>query len=266
MMTKRAWLIIRRAGSCMLLAATVFVLTACRSSEAELTATVLHQAVQVELDSLRSTSTVARARIRTTLDYAGTQVSKAEESSEFLRFSLGNLGTDRAFIDENVSQIENFATQPPATRIASGAPSDSTLVPPPTSAPQVIVTPPIPSPAPTAIESGPRLENIVLASAVDQNDCALDVNPRFTSQSAEIYVVAEIYDIPPGATISSSWRRDGNEVALFDFQKQRFIDGSCIWFYIDQSVVAFQAGSWSVELQVDGVALSPPVDFQIVEA
>ena len=103
-----------------------------------------------------------------------------------------------------------------------------------------------------------------MASGVGSDDCALDVNPRFTPSSAAIYVVANAYKIPAGATISSSWQRANTEVALFSFDAQRAINGSCIWFFIDQSDTPFFSGSWSVELRLDGAALAV-MPFQIAE-
>ncbi len=255
----------RRAFSRIIMAGAFFVTTACASNAPQQTATSAHDEALSRLEGLRATATIARARARTTLDYAATRVAQADAAGTFLASNLINLGTDAAFIDDSLRQIEQLATQsadsaqtnPDAGRFAAQAP-------PATKPPVMIVTPPGHTPNPTSAGSEPRLESVSMASGVDAFDCAIDVNPRFTPASSEIYVVGRAFNIPAGATISSRWLRAGSEVVSFSFFRPHEIHDNCIWFFIDPTDTPFTAGAWSVELLVDGAPLASPVPFQIV--
>ncbi|MCY4063329.1 MAG: hypothetical protein OXG53_13245 [Chloroflexi bacterium] len=264
-MTSRFPPSVRRVVRCLIIAAAAAILTACRSDEPQQTATAVYQDSVVNIQALRATATVARARVQTTLDYAGTRVGQAESARAFLVSNLISLGTEAAHIEENLAQLEQIATPVSFNTPAEQASGATTAVAPPSKPrPGAIVTPPVVTPAPTATESGPRLENITMASGVNEFECARDVNPRFTPASAAIYVVGRAYRIPAGATISSAWRRAGEDVVSFSFHREHEINDNCIWFYIDQTDTPFTVGSWSVEISVDGVPLSSPVAFQIV--
>ena len=218
----------------------------------------------MDLDILRSTATVARARMQTTLDHAGTRVAQATEAGVFLRNSLIKLGTDSTVIAENLSLIRILSTVVPPTQSPGDQAGVDKQTAPPTPVPRTIVTPPAVTPPPTATGSGPRLEGVVMSSGVNNLDCAIDVNPRFTPDSLAIYVVARAFSVPAGATISSNWRRGGTEVARFSFENDYAINDSCIWFFIDQTDAPFRVGSWSVEILVDGASVTSPIAFQIV--
>ena len=256
----------RRLVRLMAVLAMAPAIAACSSNAPQQTATAHFENVKAEVERLRATATVVRARMNTTLEYAAARVAQAEDAGEFLQFSLIGLGTEAGFIQTEVSRIE-FAP----TRIALATPSAtrqaaiSTLPPVAlaTLAPTASATLPAITSAPQATTTGPRFENIVMASGVDRDDCAIDVNPVFTPASTEIYVVAEAHNIPAGAEISTRWHRRGIEVAYFSFEAENRIDGACIWFFIDQTDTAFVAGAWSVELRVDNIALGSPVAFQV---
>lgn len=255
----------RRVVRCLIVAGAATILTACSSNEPQQTATAVYQEAVANIEALRASATVVRARVQTTLDYAGTRVGQAQSARAFLASNLIGLGTEAAYIEENLAQLEALATPVSLSTPAEQASGVVTaLARPPTQRPGTIVTPPAVTPAPTATESGPRLENITMASGVNEFECARDVNPRFTPASTAIYVVGRAYRIPPGATISSTWRRSGLDVVSFSFHREHEINDNCIWFYIDQTNTPFTVGSWSVEISVDGVPLSPPVAFQIV--
>lgn len=238
-------------------------LVACQTLDLPSTATAEHQAAATQLDQLRITATVARARLQTTLDFAGTRVAQIEQSGAFLRSNLSALGTDSAFIDANLLQLRD---RPPLTAVQAleEAATSATIEP------IVLRSAAHTATRPAGIEAspraGPRLDNLVLSSGVDSEDCQIDVNPLFTPDSTEIYVVARAYDIPSGATLSSSWRYRGQEVVSHSFRTEHDIDDNCIWFYIDQTDIAFTAGRWAVEILLDGSALSPLLPFEIVDA
>ena len=182
----------------------------------------------------------------------------------FLASNLISLGTEAAFIDDSLRQLERRATQDAnGAQDSPAAGADPAQSPSATTAPNMIVTPPGHTPPPTFARGGPRLESVSMAAGVDASDCAIDVNPRFTPASSEIYVVGRAYSIPAGATISSRWLRAGSEVVSFSFFRQHEIHDSCIWFFIDKTDTPFTVGAWSVEIFLDGAPLAAPVAFQI---
>ena len=255
---------IARIFMCGVVTGAAITLTACRSTEPQQTATAVYHDALSSIEMMRVTATVARARIQTTLDYAGTRVAQADAAGTFLASNLINLGTESAFIDVNLQQLEDFASETPLARSANEVAGPITAQAPSTEVRRAIVTPPAVTPPATSTQSGPRLESVTMSSGVNEFDCAIDANPRFTPASTEIYVVGRAYAIPAGATISSSWRRAGTEVVNFSFHRDHEIDNHCIWFFIDQTDTPFTVGSWSVEISVNGAPLISPVAFQIV--
>ena len=255
-----------RVAGVMALLAAATALSGCASNAPQLTATMAFEQARAEVESLRSTATVVRARMKTTLEYAAARVAQAEDAGEFLQFSLIGLGTEPGFIATQVSRIESAPTQAPLASPTATRQAEISVVTPiavSTAARTANATRPTVTGPPQATATGPRLVNIVMASGVNQYDCAIDVNPVFTPASTEIYVVAEAHNIPAGAKISSRWHRRGIEVAYFSFDAENRIDGNCIWFFIDQTDTAFVAGAWSVELRVDDVPLGSPIAFQV---
>ncbi len=239
-------------------------LVACRTADLPLTATAEYEAAATQLDQIHTTATVARARLQITLDFAGTRVAQIEQSGAFLRSNLSALGTDSDFIDANLSQL---ADAPQAT-VAARAEATAALGAGATAEPDAVLSPPTATPSPSAEPAAgprPRLEDLVLSSGVNRDDCPVDINPVFSPSSSEIYVVARAFDIPVGATFSSSWRFRDQELASHSFITERSIDDNCIWFYIDQTDVVFTAGPWTVQISLDGNALTPLLPFEIVD-
>ena len=216
----------------------VFIITTlagCGPSEDQVRATAAQQAVETTVSNLRATATVARARMQITLDFVGTRVMRAEQSGLFLRANLVALGTEGVFIDANLERLQLVPspTALAATPTRPSAPEFSISTAAADDRSQPIVTPP-----PTAVvtaEDRPRLDNIVLATGVGRDDCAVNINPVFSPQSDVIYVVARAFNIPTDAKISSSWQRQGTQVVQHSFQTEFAIDDNCIWFFIDQT-------------------------------
>lgn len=202
----------------------------------QLTVKAGHELASADMAILRSTATVARARMQTTQDFVLTRVVDVGRAGQSLRSTLGALG----------------AAGPSVGNLSSG---EAVFTPLP--GPSVGVTD-----APAARGDEARLDDMALASGKDRQGCAIDRNPRFTSDSAEIYVTARAYSIPVDAVVSSSWRRLGREVASISFRTSYPIHGDCLWLFIDQSDAAFAPGRWSVELRLDGRVLGM-LPFQI---
>ncbi len=269
-----SWAIIRRMNSSLaaFIAVTAIFLAAmlagCGPSDNQQTATAVYAQAQADIERLRATATILRARMKTTLEHAGTRVGQAEDAAGLLRFSLISLGTDADFVETSVSQIERMPTaHAEATRAATRQQAIGAIRPVarPTVSPAATDRP-VASPQPIVDSSQPRLEDIVMASGVDNADCAIDANPLFTPASQAIYVVAEAYNIAAGAKISSRWYRRGAEVAYFSFEAENAINGNCIWFYIDQTDTVFVPGAWNVEVLLDDVNISGAIVFQVIDS
>lgn len=244
---------------------TVLLTSACGTSTEELTLVADHHIINTQMVDVRASATVMRARMQTTLDFAGTRAIEVEQQGQFLRSTLVSLGTESAYINNNLPLPGNFPTFTPQPTSPISAPVTRAPQPQATEELNADGTPIQITPPPTEVTTQPRLENIVLSSGVNNNDCAIDTNPRFTPASTEIYIVATAYNVPANTTITSIWQSNGTEVALFSFQTQATIDGNCIWFFIDQNDAEFVVGAWSVELKIDEVSAAPPMPFQIVE-
>lgn len=242
-------------------------LSACGTSSNEQTLVAQHHTVSTEIAYTRQTASVVRARMQTTLDFAGTRVIDVEQLGQFLQSTLVALGTERAYISNNLPLPGSVSfptfTPLPTSPINIQANSQPTIPVDPNATEELNTQGEPISATPPAGQS--TLSNIVLASGVDNNDCAIDSNPRFTTNSTEIYVVAIANNIPAGTEISSTWQRAGIEVALFSFAPEASLNNVCIWFFIDQTDTEFVAANWSVELKINGVSASPPIPFTIVE-
>ncbi len=238
----------------------VILITACGTSETDLTVVAQHSTALANISGTRLTVTVNVARMQTTQEYIGTRVAFLEQRGQFLQATLVSRGTDQAFIERNLPDSGNL--------------SIPTFMPPPTSPVVGVITPPA---VPNATEEAPNdssnlipelssgtLINPVMSSGVDDNDCPINRNPPFTPQSTDIYVVAIAQNVTAGTNISSVWQRNGIEVAQFSFTPESNIESGCIWFFIDQTDVEFTVASWSVTLRLDGVEMTT-VPFSIVE-
>ncbi len=245
---------------------TILLISACGSSTDQLTLAANHEIANTQMADIRASATVVRARMQITLDFAGTRAIEVEQQGQFLRSTLVSLGTESAFINNNLPFPGNFPTFTPQPTSPINVPATRAPQPQATEEFNADGTPIQITPPPTDASSQARLENIVLSSGVNDNDCAIDTNPRFTPASSEIYVVATAYNVPTNTTISSVWVSNGAEVALFSFNTENEINGNCIWFFIDQSDAEFVVGSWSVELRIDDVSVAPPIPFQISES
>lgn len=249
-----------------LLLIILLIISACGTSTEELTLVADHEIANTQMADIRASATVVRARMQITLDFAGTRAIEVEQHGQFLRSTLVSLGTESVFINSNLPLPGNFPTFTPQPTSPINVPATRAPQPQATEGLNAEGTPIQVTPPPTDESTQPRLDNIVLSTGVNDNDCAIDTNPRFTPASTAIYVVATAYNVPTNATISSVWLSNGTEVALFSFVTENEINGNCIWFFIDQSDAEFVVGSWSVELKIDDVSVATPIPFQILES
>ncbi len=234
------------------------MITACAAPPDNVQQTLIaeHDAAGTELAIQAATATIASARLRTTLDFAGTQVGFARDQGELLRSTLIARGTDSAVIDAFLEGVQ-VDTLPTATP----RPPDT----PPLVQPSPNAGGPTLSDPQNADSPQPRLSNPIFTDGVGDNGCALSVNPTFTPQSEAIYIVVTAQNIPAGTQIASRWRQGEQEIAFYDYVPPADIASECVWFFIDQTDAIFSAGSWSVALELDGQPVGTPIPFTIEE-
>lgn len=236
-------------------------ISACDTNNTEETLVAEHAVASTQIDNLRNTATVGAARIETTLDFLGTRVRSREESREFMQSTLIARGTDADFLLSSLGG--DAGTFLPLT--ATPLPTDPVVpVETPVGGQGGIVPPEVLTAQAAPVDGAAALVDITTASSVGADDCAQSPSSEFTLDTPEIYVVARAQNISAGTTLASRWLQEGAEVAAFDFAPDFDIENACIWFFIDQSDVAFVTGSWSVALDINGVQAAS-TDFSIVE-
>jgi hypothetical protein len=234
----------------------IFLIAACSGqSTVEQTLIAENQGLSTQMADIHSTATVQADRAIVTLEHALTEIKHVDNQHVQLLSTLVGRGTPTQAIGEilpqaNVPPLPTQPTAPPPSNTEEPLAQDATSA---TSA--VNVTPTVVSP--------PRLSNVITAEGVDDAGCAVNPVSTFSTDAVEIYVVALAASLQPGSTlVTSRWRQAGAEVATFDFTPD-FTEG-CLWFFIDQTDIAFTPGNWSVELEIDGGLVGAPVSFTIV--
>lgn len=168
---------------------TILLLSACGTSTEQLTLVAEHGLANTQVADVRASATVVRARMQITLDFAGTRAVDVEQQGQFLRSTLVSLGTESAFINNNLPLPGNFPTFTPQPTSPINVPATLALQPLATEELNADGTPIQLTIESTETGNQPRFENIILSSGVGDDDCAIDTNPRFTPASTEIYVV-----------------------------------------------------------------------------
>ena len=217
----------------------------------ELTLVAQNATLRTEIAILRETATVAADRRQIPLEQVGTELSQVQGQNQQLQSTLIARGFDP-------TTIANITPLPQTPSLATPLPSP-TGVPGTPLPPTTLETPTVPA------ATIPSLANIVTASGVGDNDCALSTRSEFSPNDTAIYVVATASNIAPGMTLRSRWLRAGTEVAAFDFTPDFAIDNACVWFFIDQSDTPFTPGEWTVSLEINGSPAGNPATFMIME-
>lgn len=214
----------------------------------QLTLVSQNVALSTEIADVRSTATYAADRVNQTAEYVGTAIVQGNIQTGLLSSTLSASGVNPALVTPGAPiptrPIENVAPQQPNTNptsIVTDALVTGTALP------------------------GASLYNIVTTDGVGSNDCALGTVSTFSSTTEQIYVVATAANIPPNTRLTSQWYQAGAEVVFHDFTPDFTIEQNCIWFYIDQTDIAFTPGNWSVQLSINDTPVGSPVAFSITE-
>lgn len=231
----------------VLLLATCLLAACQRQNEIQLTLIAQNATLQAEIGNVRETATVDAERLQITVDYVSTLAGRAQEDRVQLQATLVSRGTEPASIESAASQL-NTPFPPPNGDNPDG------FVPTPPAADSTEAVAPTPS--------QPALVDLMMAPGVGSDDCALSPTTSFTTDTAEIYVVATGVNISPGTNIAASFSVAGQEIR-YDFTPDFAIDGACLWFFIDQTDLEFRPGTWSVQLELNGAPASPPIPFTI---
>lgn len=112
---------------------------------------------------------------------------------------------------------------------------------------------------------GTQFVDVATALSVRDNDgCAAAPVSSFPAGVTRIYATARALNIRAGTRMSADWLYNGTLV----YQSSAWTvsvddDDFCLWFYVEPDDFAFSAGSWSVQLYANGVAIQPPAVFTI---
>lgn len=107
--------------------------------------------------------------------------------------------------------------------------------------------------------------DVATAVSVRDNDgCAVAPVSSFSAGVERIYATARALNIRAGTQMAADWLYNGTLI----YQSESWTvsaddDDFCLWFYVEPDDFAFSAGSWSVQLYANGVAIQPPAAFTI---
>lgn len=264
--TRRVSQTMRRAIALVLLA----VLAACSSVDpaAEQTAVAMNATLGTEVVNRRMTSTYDADRRMVTQNALETAAALAVRRQGQIKSTLAELDFPTpdvlvitpAALPTRVDALFVSPTFRPMD-IASGGITRAA----PTPDPSIPTETPIPTLGPetnTPDPTQPRAENVVTSTGVGDDDCAVGTTNTFSTTSGQIYIVANAYNVQRGMTIASRWTRGGEALTTFSFAPDFAINGACIWFFADQSDFAFSAGSYRVEIDINGVMVGA-TDFTV---
>lgn len=238
-------------------------------TDAEVTLQAQNDTLSTQIADLRQTATVETDRMMVTLEHAATEVRSVGFQRDALRATLIARGTDPGFLDVTAPE---GAALPDGISPESLLPADGNnaiaavpAVTPVGAAPAVApgATTPTVTPPP---QDGPRLSNPVLASGVQNNDCAANDLTTFTSTNEAIYIVATAQDFPAGTVMTARWALEGQVQGSYDIPFNFEIQEACVWAYIDQSDFPFTPGNWTVELLINQLPAVGPLPFTITGA
>jgi hypothetical protein len=256
--------------------------TGCVDNSTQLTLAFNHAQVGTQVADLSLTATVQVARARTTLDFITTRSAAAATQSQFLESTLVATGfAPESLANFRQQQIQERPTPtitPTVGLSPESANENAVLTTTPTQATATAtatvpaVSPYAPVQAASATQAfvvdvnAPHLENPVLATGVDSDDCAIGVTTQFSTSSPAIYVVAEAVNVPSDSVIESRWFRGVEPVGpVYTFAPDFNIERACIWFFVDSSDFEFIAGQYSVDLTLNGASATPLLSFSIGE-
>jgi hypothetical protein len=248
-----------------LIPALLLVLSACNfftPPGAQETLSADYAARGTQIADLRLTATVEMDRLFVTQEAIQTAVRDVELQSTRTSATLVALGT---------AVIDTSAITPAGDVALAAAPQPTALAITPGSAAASAGAGGAPQPTPVAVatQAAPAdpnatlLTNIVTTESIGADNCAAAPNSSFTSSTSGVYIVATAFNLTPNNTITYRWQRDSIEVYVATWSPSGNTNGECIWYYVTPAEVAFEPGSWSVEVLIDGVLVGSPIPFTV---
>ncbi|MGB7339342.1 MAG: hypothetical protein WBC91_10660 [Phototrophicaceae bacterium] len=261
----------------------IMILAACAETGVSLTSEANYAFAGTQVADLRVTATVQAARAETTLDFMGTRSARAAAQSSFFEETLVATGFAPDLLATQRQQALGGASptpQPSATPLVTVEDGSSsgvtpvagqTLTPtppavtinapnaavnPPTSAVQIQATPDL---------GGLILGNVLTATGAGDDGCGSGVTSIFGMNTTEIYVIIPTFNITANTyTLAARWQRAGQAIGpVYDFTPLADSEQLCIWFFVDNTDFPFEAGNYSVTIDVNGQAVSGPIPFVI---
>ncbi|HRF95656.1 MAG TPA: hypothetical protein PLZ51_10695 [Aggregatilineales bacterium] len=244
----------------------LMTLSACgASSTDQQTMVAYNTAIVTQRAVFYLTATVEAERGFVTLDAIQDRIDRAIIQRQFMLSTLEARGVD-------ISRLPQLTTPTPAP--FSPTPSDSSAI---TATPMngdvalptavvvtlIAITPTSNIPQATPNANSP-LRDVVMSQGVGNDDCAVGVTNTFSVNTAEIYVVARAVGIQAGTNLGASWAKaDGTALVRFDFTPDFDIENACIWFFAAPEDFPFEAGGYSVVLDINNVPVGTPIPFII---
>jgi len=273
-----------RFSRTLIIAIISLVVTACaQDTNLSNTLEANHAAGGTQIADLRTTATVQAARAQITVDAVDTQAALAATQGRFLESTLADLGTPEAFFQTQRAEILGNSATPIPTQLATQLLSendsddmgDSQLLPtsPPVTrfAPILTVTPtPFNDTNIEATTTGTQFGQMTVgetytATGAGDDGCGAGITATFGMDVQEIYVITPANNIPANSvTFSAIWQREGQPIGpVYDYTPDFAADELCIWLFVDPTDFEFTPGSYSVQVQVNGQDVNPPVTFTI---
>ncbi|MFN8379286.1 MAG: hypothetical protein U0452_11505 [Anaerolineae bacterium] len=219
----------------------------------------------------RASATPGMDRLAVTSEAAITSVARSAAQSTRIAATLFALGTPFVDIRFITPEAPTQAAIQPGSGGSGGPPSvlptvigqgsaqgNATLLAPPApTQPGVEGTPD------SANSTAPALVNAVITDRVGSDDCAVGSVTDFGPNALGVYIVATAQNIPAGSQFTARFLRDGSEQVFYTWTPDFNISNGCIWFYMPASDVAFTAGNWSAQIELNGSVVVPPVAFTV---
>lgn len=240
-----------------LLGIIALLLAACGPGAVDPTLVAEHDALSTQIVDLRGTATVLFDQMALTAEFAGTSVARERRRNLELIATLQSFGLDPTALAQVSPQPLPQSTPTPLPQAQPGVitPVPVTNAVPPAGGNVII---------PTATLGAPTVFNVMTAENVGENDCAIGQMSSFSSSAERIYVAATAANITPGTVLGSQWYDAANSLLVsHDFTPDFEINGSCIWFFVDQTDFPFTPGNYTVQLTINGAAAGPLVPFTI---
>ncbi len=199
-----------------------------------------------QLANLQGTALGNEAQLAQTVEWSSTR--------------LARVNTEQALMQATLEATGIFLNAP--LSIVTDLPQNSRVVTP--IAPLTNSVQMTPANPPTSELGSSPLSNVVMATDVSTDDCALGITSQFNTSTDRIYIVATARDLPGGTIIVTRWLRGAELVTSFSHTFD-WLDEACIWFFADQSDFAFTPGSYSVVMEIDNTTVTQSISFTIVE-